>query len=453
MNPIQYQSASATSDDLSKVAERAQAARWDVEWKTGPKGDRRLYIAMPNGRDKRPFAVSSELAERLLDIRFEGFRALGNYQAINDPQESYIEAYIRPAARFPGRYSFLDIPGVEIIRTQERLALEYDDDAADEISETAANIRVHFNARRGDRWRLLIGDSAKSWRVEFSESSAVGACLISDIARRYGSDMLSPTLKIFGISAATHDESLLLLEDIAGAVLFELELRYGVLYELSRYVPRGPLRSRRLQRVEQPPLLPRFRYPSEALSLYNYGRSASGMPLLQYLAFYQVLEFFFPQHFRRHQLLRLRQELTDPRFNVTDDGHLARVLSIASPGGRGIASERDQLKATISGCTDDRTLRDFINEDAARLEVLSDKKRVKNVPVIDMRGPSILDQAAERIYSLRCRIVHAKGDGGDVIADFLLPGSQEAVSLGVDVELVQFLAEKAIIASGSPLGR
>ena len=36
-------------------------------------------------------------------------------------------------------------------------------------------------------------------------------------------------------------------------------------------------------------------------------------------------------------------------------------------------SERDQLKATISGCTDDGTLRDFINEDAARLEVLSDK--------------------------------------------------------------------------------
>ena len=457
------ESPDASSDLMVTVEERAQAVGWQTHWRTVPstipsgEQQRYLLIEIPNGRDVRTVSFTSRRAEQLAGIPFEQFRIIGNYHAISNPTESYIEASIRPANRFPGRsLELINIPGVELVSRQTLSAHEYGDEPSEALEPVNGSSAESQKVKWGDRWRLKISDPSKSWFAEFSEASPAGAVLISDVARRTTTRQTLPTtFKLFGVSAATHDEALRVLEEISGAVFFELDLRYGVSYEISRYTAPRPLRTWHHTRVEQPPLIPRFHYPAEALSLYNYGRSASGMPLLQYLAFYQVLEFFFPQHFKRHQLLRLRQELIDPRFDVTNDGHVARILSLASAGsGRGGASERDQLKATIGGCTDENTLRDFINEDADRLEALGDKKRIKNVPVIDMgqRAASILDQTAERIYSLRCRIVHTKGDGGENTADFLLPSSQEATSLSIDVELIQFIAQKAIIASGSPLG-
>lgn len=47
-------------------------------------------------------------------------------------------------------------------------------------------------------------------------------------------------------------------------------------------------------------------------------------------------------------------------------------------------------------------------------------------------------------------MVHAKSDGGDVAVDLLLPGSPEAVSLVADISVLQFLAQKAIVAGGIP---
>jgi hypothetical protein len=167
-----------------------------------------------------------------------------------------------------------------------------------------------------------------------------------------------------------------------------------------------------------------------------------------------VLEYFFPMYFRQQVLRRLRQELTDPRFNVTDDAHLARLLNMATSGGRAsYGSEREQLKATIYGCVDESTVRDFLIEDAERLSVLGDKNAIKSVPLVvdDGHHGNLVDQVTERIYGIRCRVVHAKADGGDMAVDLLLPSSPEVYALAVDVSVLQFLAQKAIVAGGVPL--
>jgi hypothetical protein len=443
-------------ESVLEVAKRAQAAKWEVEWVPLKEAPPRLVVGLPNGRDQRPLAVGSRRAEQLLTIPFEQFRVLGDYLAINNTTESYFEALIRPSSRFvPLRVSLIHIPGTEIIRNLDSFNSEDSDEVLDSTEEVSTAIDRPGRVGPYDRWKLRISDESKPWSIEFSEASTEFAALTNDISvRRYDDGRRSlTTLKIFGLSTVRHDEALRQLEDVSGAIFFELDLRYSALYELSHYQARRPSRPYRQQRIEQPPLLPRFRYPPEALNLYHYGRSAYGMPLLQFLAFYQVLEFFFPQHFRRHLLQRLRQELMEPRFDVGNDSHLTRILSLASTSGRGNASEREQLKATINACIDESTLRGFLEEDPDRLELLGDKKRIKGIPVLETknRAASLLDQTAERIYALRCRIVHTKGDGADTIADLLLPSGPEAAALDADVDLVQFLAQKAIIAGGSAI--
>lgn len=56
-------------------------------------------------------------------------------------------------------------------------------------------------------------------------------------------------------------------------------------------------------------------------------------------------------------------------------------------------------------------------------------------------------QAARRIYGLRCRVVHAtEGEAGD---ELLLPFSPEAHQLARDIELVSFVANKALLSTAT----
>lgn len=438
---------SDVSPDVLVVAERTQKAGWDFEWleRPGPDEVPLLIIWIPNGRDKRRQAVGSLRAKRLANMSFEQFRLLGGYLAINNSSAGYIEAIIRPSGRMPVGQSILEIPGVQIIES----ATEDSDDSAEEVLETRERSRI----KPGDQWRLDISDDKHSWSIELSRMSDEFLALVDAPEVRMRTPERRTTLKIRGVVAPRHEEALRRLEDISGAILFDLDLRYGVAMELARYSERRSRSSYLPEPVTSPPSLPRTRYAPEALSLYRYGRSAVGMPLLQFLAYYQVLEFFFPMHFRHHLLRRIRQEIINPRFDVTDDAHVARLLALTATGRSGYGSEREQLKATVQGCIDETTLKDFFHEAPERFGVLLDKKAIKGVPVIDEnnRGSSLVDQVVERIYAIRCRVVHAKADGGEASVDLLLPGGPEAAVLTADVAVLQFLAQKTIVAGGSPL--
>ena len=176
---------------------------------------------------------------------------------------------------------------------------------------------------------------------------------------------------------------------------------------------------------------PITKYDREPLALYWYARSAIDMPLLQYLAYSQVLEFYFPIYFRREALTRLRQELRDPRFDLDDDGQLSRVLNIVTAAeDSGYGNEREQLKATIRAYISKEWLQDFLND--PDLEAFFTKKqRIRGIQALRPadKQHDLRDQVATRIYDLRCRILHTKEEGDPRKAGLLLPYSGEADSL------------------------
>jgi hypothetical protein len=65
------------------------------------------------------------------------------------------------------------------------------------------------------------------------------------------------------------------------------------------------------------------------------------------------------------------------------------------------------------------------------------------------KNSSIVAQAADRIYDLRCRIVHAKEDGSYVEPLRLFEVNSDKV-LVHDLELVRFVAERVLVASSRP---
>ncbi|MEU0521849.1 hypothetical protein [Streptosporangium sp. NPDC006007] len=442
------------NDPFVRLEEVCLKSRIAFEWRSiEPEGQPleleniQPRVGIPNGQQKRWRTLSREKAQNYLLFNVSTVKAIGDYDAFYYSDEGIIEASVYPLVRFPGPPSLHELPGVEI---QRGLTHVFDTDLDSE--EPALNKKEYFAKRiyleDGDEWNLEFQNTQRRpWKVSIGTSSL----RFSAFSDSFGGRRV--TIKIGGVSSSRHDDLLDILNRISGATLFEIDLRYGIAVNLRKARlagnPRG--RRRRVTPSTELPKSPENDYLQRPLSLYWYGRSARGMPLLEFLAFYQVLEYHFPTYSQREALEKIRQELRDPRFEREDDRHISKIISLAGQGGKFQGKERDQLKATIRACTPPERIQEFMNEVPGRLEHFT-SNQISEVPHINLKNDQDLrDQAASRIYELRCRIVHSKGDGGEKYSEMLLPFSEEADHLGSDIDLVHFLAQKVLIASSSKL--
>jgi hypothetical protein len=173
------------------------------------------------------------------------------------------------------------------------------------------------------------------------------------------------------------------------------------------------------------------------------------MPLLQFLAYYQVVEFYFPVYSQSEAQRKLKVILKNPTFRGDRDADIARLLAAIHVSRSGaFGDERSQLRATMLECIDAESIREFIENDTTLKEFyLTGSKSLPfhKIPIanesLDLRG-----DIAERIYDIRCRIVHTKSDGRDAAGELLLPFSKEAELLGPDIRLVRYVAQQVLIA-------
>jgi hypothetical protein len=363
----------------------------------------------------------------LLHFDLSSIRALGEYTGVIDSARGVIEVSLSsgdprtiPASRIP----VWDLPGAEILDKESEVNVE-----ADEEGEIVA-------PRRPTEWRLRVEDGLRS--VEISPASDLVSAL-------YGSRNF--TLKIGGYDIARHDGALATLASMGNAFLFDLDVRYGMALQLVKR--RNRLRPHRQKPVDHAPAFPRNEYSQEALALYQYGRSSSGLPLLQFLAYYQSLEYFFPVFAREETVNSLRAALLNPRFNPTHDGDVNRLINLAAPAVKAGIGERDQLRATIRASVAASDLRSFIEASSVYQEhFCASKQTIAGAGAIKLKGDQIdlRDQVSERLYKIRCRVVHTKQDGSGQGEELLLPSSPEVDALGPDIDMLRLIAQQALVA-------
>jgi hypothetical protein len=436
--------------------EICRLANYETKWIDNESSVRQLAdtqqfaLAIPNGRYTRWNHIDYQTAEKIKLNGIPPALALGDYIAVLYKDTGEIEAAVRSLIDPPTTANTLTswfgkLPGFLI----------------DGIEQVIPNEMEAFHRRiAAAKWMFpLHADSRQKWSVEISRSSPR---FIPFRAFAINRDV---TLKVKGATVAHHhDQAVELLEEVSRAVLFEIDLRYGLALSLSPlfYIDRArrttadgkqePRQHRRREVSKDKPSLPKNGYPAKPLALYWYARSASNMPLLQYLAYYQVLEYHFTSYYRRETLDRLRHELLDPRFSPQNDTHLNRLVNIATSDGKGFGTERDQLRATVRACIPASSLEEYL-DDPDRRDFFTGRQPINSLPRLDFspKGADLRDQTSDRIYEIRCRIVHTKSESRDQHPELILPFSKEADSLGFDIDLAQYLAQRILINQAYPL--
>jgi len=177
------------------------------------------------------------------------------------------------------------------------------------------------------------------------------------------------------------------------------------------------------------------------------------MPLLQFLAYYQVIEYYYPVYYSAELGRRIRAILKHPSFRIDRDVDIAKVVAALRGSRQAAVSERDQLRATLKECLSQEDIREFLKEDAERAtHYLAKSKGITGCLINpENRQNELSYQIAERIYDIRCKIVHTKGDTEDGEVELLLPYSPEADRMPYEIDLARFVARQVLIASSRRL--
>lgn len=241
-----------------------------------------------------------------------------------------------------------------------------------------------------------------------------------------------------------YNKALNLLKKISNALFFEIGFQKEVHLELMRLDPQKDKIQSTINN-QQGIVYPEKMYDEAPIDLYRYAHSATNTPLLQFLAYYQVIEFYFPRFFKSSCIRRIRSAIKDPSLQVENDADLYRVISKIYT--KNYNSEKNQLNATLEECLGNRDIQEFLTETKERTEFFKSKEKDITSNTLNIKDKSIdlYTQVANRIYDIRCKIVHTKNDGNQKEIESLLPYSPGAGKLGNDIELVRHAARKVLI--------
>jgi hypothetical protein len=407
---------------ITEMTARCKAADITFDIERDGNGDPTFNIGFKCGRERRVLSIwdQSELAV-LLAQEFEDCVFLGGWQAICNYSKGTIEAMLQvPGGAFSPADVFKRLFGV----------------SPRESAAKDAKIILETGNENGPILELSMPSPLMQAVSEYSMSASV-------------------SLKITGHKINGHDEAVNFLDKISNSLLFQLDLVSNIPFVIRRKL-RPRRRVKRTSVMETPDLrFPTNEFESAPLSLYWYGRSARGMPLLQYLAYYQSIEFYFPRFSQSEAHRKLKSVLKHPSFRGDKDSDVAKLLNaiyISRSGAYG--DERAQLRATIDECIQPDDLRRFIREDSDRAAFFSAKTKAAYQKInINADDSDLCADVSRRIYEIRCKIVHTKSDFRDQDIELLLPFSKEADQLDFDIELVQYVAQQVLIAGSNSVSR
>lgn len=394
--------ASPLSKKLELIKKRCKKENIVFSEQKGSYGKKGGIVSLKCGSSERRINIFWEDdADKLLSIDFENQQFLSGYNAIYCCKDRTIEAVIRSTSLQPSTV------------IGRLLNNEFSVEPKSQIIELKPNVTSN------DKPIIEVGPSSNKLKI-LSNAVASGF-----------------SIKMRNIRASQHDDALSELRAYSSSLFFQINGLIGSTFILERDKGRQ-LFPRSWKKQGSEIIYPKSSYDADAMSLFLYATSARDMPLLQFLGFYQSIEFYFSRYSQNEARRRVGASSKNPTF--------------CSHKANGFGSERSQLRAVINECLAAEEVRSFFEECSYRVEYFAgESSKYHNIPVSN-KQTDLRNDVADRIYDIRCKIVHTKNEYSDKKSvKMILPFSDHADDLLHNIDLVQFVARSVLIARSTDL--
>ncbi|MFX1238580.1 MAG: hypothetical protein ACFFAS_01925 [Promethearchaeota archaeon] len=193
--------------------------------------------------------------------------------------------------------------------------------------------------------------------------------------------------------------------------------------------------------------LPKVFYNKELTKFYRLGLS-SIFPILEYLTYYQILEYFFIDASHEELYEKLSYKLKDPGFGP-EKANIAKLVKIMEDHSKK-ADETGMLTSVLKKFVDFSDLKEFIEnyEEEISDKIYTKKNEIFGESVeVDLKEGHIFSNIAKLIKVIRNALVHSSDirEG----KKRYVPFSESTEIVENHIPLLKFLAEKVIFATSS----
>jgi hypothetical protein len=264
------------------------------------------------------------------------------------------------------------------------------------------------------------------------------------------------TIEVTGLGEETTAAAVQASNRLIDAALFAMSYLRGIPYRVVDQWPSDELRARpRVFSTTQRRggfefELPLVTYNDELLRFYQLGISTE-IPELQYLAFYQILEYFFVQVSDEALYARLRGRLGDPAFRPVPK-YLDQVIHDVTNHTKTV-DETEMLKLLLDKFLSEDDVITFIQRYETHLEESWYTRRQSRFGVqceVKLQAGHVFGNVARVVKTVRNALVHSS-DRFERVGRHV-PFSESSALVRKEVPLIKFLAERVIIASAEPAG-
>jgi len=236
------------------------------------------------------------------------------------------------------------------------------------------------------------------------------------------------------------------------ACLFELSYTsdiYLYLTEGISYPPyKRPFSLKKRVSFEEKRDVPKVTYNSDLIRFYQRGVGTI-IPSLKFLAFYQVLEYFYEKVSNENLYHKISSIINDPLFKSTSSTSFDKLIQEIE-GHKKITNERKKLTLVLTKYINENELIQFLKsyEEFLGKKYLNKQKDIFGVKIsLNLTPGYVFGNVGKLIKTIRNALVHSS----DCYErqERHIPFSESTEIVKREIPLVKFLAEKVIIRSAS----
>lgn len=341
-----------------------------------------LLLFLPNGKTTRPFLVKDDDRLRKNSKHgFEDMQFISGLEATWSREDDVLEA---------------ELQGDDLTYNASTL-----------IKRLKCLFRASVQDTPGSYNTLVMPYRRRQVEVVFGESTELFTFLTN-----YKGYRKKPVIRITGTGARTHDEARSSLLYISDALLFQIDREYNIPLRIrsERFLFSEHRKRRLLNTIPVKLSPPPTTYNTETMTMYWNARMSTNNPLAQYLYFYQIMEHHFS--------------------------------SIKGKTDRGTKPLKKLLEETVYA----KNVLNFLLADTERELFFKTPKLYSQIDQTALVGicknQTFLDAVANRIYSIRNKIVHSQKER----KTYLLPYSKAIGDIYHDLCLIEFVSKEIILA-------
>lgn len=278
---------------------------------------------------------------------------------------------------------------------------------------------------------------------------------LNNILNRFGPGRRNWILTIENFKRNSPDGQNTDLRNILNSVLFDFEYSFNLAFEpielnsLNRRIPR--LKRPSLPIPSHPINFTYKRYIPELIQYYHLSEKVDYIPF-KYLCYFHIVEYFSDKSAYVVVAEQVKHLLLKPDFHLKTDNYIDQAINIFKKENEKHLTDKIKLTRVLQQFVVMTEFHEYLDSikllDHFKKEQIFNCSKPLKIPAIDFTNEGTFFQSlTNRIYAIRCSIVHSNPDFDETKAVPFVHTSENVFRLNIEMALVYEVSRNIVVKS------